>query len=205
MEKDEQIVRTIRESFGDHVKLMIDVGRYVNWSYSYALRMAKILKKYDIYWLEEPLPQEDIYGLQKLTKESGVTIAGGEGYQTIYDFHLLLRNNALSLYQPDPSKLGGISEAKRVVDLVETYNGTWVPHNWSTIVNTAASLQLIASSRSGFLIEHKQEINPFLDEISSDRLQVISGKMKIPLKPGLAVAINESAVEKFSFDPLGAI
>ncbi|MEM4089948.1 MAG: mandelate racemase/muconate lactonizing enzyme family protein [Thermoplasmatales archaeon] len=200
MEKDERIVRAIRDGIGDEVKLMIDVGRYVNWNYSYALKMARILSKYDIYWLEEPLPQEDIYGLQKLTRESGVTIAGGEGYQTIYDFHLLLKNNALSLYQPDPSKLGGLSEAKRVIDLIELYNVAWVPHNWSTIVNTAASLQLIASSKNGYLIEHKQERNPLLTEISSETLEVIGGKMKIPTGPGLGVRIKESSVEKFSFN-----
>lgn len=198
IEKDERIVKAIREGIGYDVNLMIDVGRYVNWNYSYALKMARMLKKYDIYWLEEPLPQEDILGFQKLTAESGVTIAAGEGYQTIYDFYMLLRNNALNLYQPDPSKLGGLSEAKRVVDLIELYNVAWVPHNWSTIVNTAASLQLVAASKNGYLIEHKQEKNPFLDDISSMKLEVKEGKMKIPMGTGLGVEIRESSVEKYS-------
>ena len=106
------------------------------------------------------------------------------------------------LFQPDPSKLGGLSEAKRVTDLIESYNMSWVPHNWSTIVNTAASLQLLAASKSGFLIEHKQETNPFLNELSSDTIEVSNGKMKIPMKPGIGVTINESAVEKFKLNPL---
>jgi L-alanine-DL-glutamate epimerase-like enolase superfamily enzyme len=202
LEKDEKMVKKIREIIGDKINLMIDVGRYVNLSYSQALKMAKTLKKYNIYWLEEPLPPEDIYGLARLKKESGVAIAGGEAYQTIYDFHLLLKNDSLSVYQPDPCKLGGLSEAKRVVDLIEVNNQTWVPHNWSTIINTAANLQLIASSRTGFLIELKQEKNPLVDEISNTKLEVIDGKMKIPMEPGLGVNINENALDKFKIDPL---
>lgn len=201
-EKDEKVVKQIREALGDRINLMIDVGRYVNWTYSKALQMAKVLKKYNIYWLEEPLPPDDILGLSKLNLESGVVIAGGEGYQTLHDFDLLLKNNSLSLYQPDPSKLGGLSEAKRVIDLIESYNVSWVPHNWSTIVNTAASLQLVASSRNGFLIEHKQEVNPLVNELSSDSLEVVNGKMKIPMKPGIGININERAVDKFKVNPL---
>lgn len=201
-ERDEDVVRQIRDSLGDKINLMIDVGRYVNLTYSRALEMARTLRKYNIFWLEEPLPQDDILGLSRLNRESGVVIAGGEGYQTLYDFYLLLRNNSLGIYQPDPSKLGGLSEAKRVTDLIESYNMSWVPHNWSTIVNTAASLQLLAASKSGFLIEHKQETNPFLNELSSDTIEVSNGKMKIPMKPGIGVTINESAVEKFKLNPL---
>lgn len=200
-EKDEEVVRQIRETLGDKINLMIDVGRYVNWTYPRALEMARRLKKYNIYWLEEPLPQDDIFGLSKLNRESGVAIAGGEGYQTLYDFDVLLRNNSLSIYQPDASKLGGLSEAKRVVDLIESYNMAWVPHNWSTIVNTAASLQLVAASKSGFLIEHKEEKNPLLNEISTDLLEVANGKMKIPTKPGLGIDISEEALEKFRVNP----
>lgn len=201
MEKDESIVKTIRDYIGEETNLMIDVGRYVNWSYEYALKMAKMLKKYNIYWLEEPLPQEDIYGFQRLTRDSGVNIAAGEGYQTAYDFHLLLRSDALNLYQPDPSKLGGLSEAKRVVDLVESYNREWVPHNWSTIVNTAASLQLLASSKNGFLVEHKQEKNPFLDEIAKEKLNVRNGVLEIPKGPGLGIQINEDSVREYEITP----
>lgn len=201
MKKDKQIIETIREIIGNEAKLMVDVGRYVDWNYEYALRMVRMLKDYNIYWLEEPLSQEDIYGFRNLTRESGVTIAAGEGYQTSYDFQMLLRNDALSLYQPDPSKLGGLSEARKVVDLIESYNRPWVPHNWSTIVNTAASLQLVASSKSAFLVEHKQEKNPFLDELAYEKLEVNRGKLKIPMGPGLGIRINEDAVMKYQVEP----
>ena len=200
MKKDEEIISTIRNIIGKEANLMVDVGRYVDWNYEYALKMARMLKGYNIYWLEEPLPQEDLYGFKNLTRESGVTIAAGEGYQTSYDFHMLLRNEALGLYQPDPSKLGGLSEAKKVVDLVESYNRSWVPHNWSTIVNTAASLQLVASSKSGFLVEHKQEKNPFLDELAHEKLEVSNGKLRIPLGPGLGIRMNEDAVRKYQVE-----
>src|SRR5579872_3900651 len=75
LRKDEEMVKTIRETLGDEIQLMVDVGRYVNMSSSRALLLAKRISKYDVTWLEEPLPRDDVEGYIALTSASPVPIA----------------------------------------------------------------------------------------------------------------------------------
>jgi D-galactarolactone cycloisomerase len=137
--------------------------------------------------LEEALPQDDIEGFVELARAVDVTISAGEGYQTLHDFSDLLSRRALDLIQPDVSKAGGLSETKRIVELARTYNVRWVPHNWSTAINTAASLQLVASAPDAFLLEFKQEPNPLIHELSKSRFEVNKGKLTVPDTPGLGI------------------
>ncbi len=173
---DEKMVATIRETFGSHGNIMVDVGRYVNWTSDYAIRMAKRLEKYNIFWLEEALPQDDLAGYERLTNSTDITIAFGEGLYTVYDFAEVISRHAADLIQPDASKLGGISEMKRIIELARINNIRWVPHNWSTAINSAASMQLVASAPDGFLMEFKQESNPLVSELSKNKFQIENGK-----------------------------
>lgn len=196
-DKDEQMLQTIRETLGKDVKLMVDVGRYVKWDASYAISMANRLRKYNLFWLEEPLPQDDIEGYAKLAKEVDTPIAAGECLYTAFDFFDIIRRRAVDLVQPDVSKVGGISEAKRIVDFADENKTPWVPHNWSTAINSAASLHLCASSPQGFLMEFKEEPNPLLSEIIKQPLKINKGTMEVPLGSGLGIEMDLDAIEKY--------
>lgn len=200
-EADEKIVATIREAFGRRGNIMVDVGRYVNWTSDYATRMAKRLEKYDIFWLEEALPQDDMAGYQRLTASTDVTIAFGEGLYTVYDFAEVISRHAADLVQPDASKLGGISEMKRVMDLARINNVKWVPHNWSTAINSAASMQLVASAPDGFLMEFKQESNPLVSDLCKEKFLIKNGKLIVPDTPGLGIEIDQNVVDKYRWEP----
>jgi L-alanine-DL-glutamate epimerase-like enolase superfamily enzyme len=198
-DKDEEIVSVIRRVLGPKAWIMVDVGRYVNWSPAQAIEMARRFSKYSIFWLEEALPQDDIDGYVELTSSVDTTkIATGEGFQTIFDFKELISRKAVDLIQPDVSKAGGLSETKRIADLARINNVMWVPHNWSTAVNTAASLQLVAACPDSFLMEFKQEPNPLVHDLSRRRFEVRNGRMRVADEPGLGLEIDESVVEKYS-------
>ena len=196
-EKDEQIVSIIRETIGTEPLLMIDVGRYVDWSVTKAIQMARRLAKYDIFWLEEPLPRDDLDAYATLAASVDMTIAAGEGYQTVFDFRDIIDRKAVDLIQPDVAKVGGLSEARRIVELADARKVPWVPHNWSTSVNTAASLQLVASSPNASLLEFKEEPNPLVHGLSKQEFEVTEGEMTIPRRPGLGFDIELANVEKF--------
>lgn len=198
---DERMVATIRETFGERGNIMVDVGRYVNWTSDHAIRMAKRFEKYNIFWLEEALPQDDLAGYQRLTSSTDVTIAFGEGLYTVYDFADVIAKRAADLIQPDASKLGGISEMKRIMELARINNMRWVPHNWSTAINSAASMQLVASAPDGFLMEFKQESNPLVSELAKEKFRIEKGKLIVPDTPGLGIEIDENVVDKYRWEP----
>ena len=197
---DESMIRTIREILGDEIELMIDVGRYLNLSTSRVLQMAKSLEKYNITWLEDPLPRDDIDGYPIVSAASPIPIAAGESYRTIHDFKRAITRREVNLLQPDVSKAGGLSETKRIVEMANAFNFPWVPHNWSTAINTAATLQLVASAPDGFMMEFKQEPNPLVQDLAktgSSSFQIREGKMQVPSVPGLGIEIDENIVKKY--------
>jgi L-rhamnonate dehydratase len=196
-DKDDFMLETIREVIGEDVRLMVDVGRFVAWDADYAIQMANRFRKHNLFWLEEPLPQDDMEGYVKLTNAVDTRIAAGECLYTAYDFYDVIRRHALDLLQPDVSKVGGISEAKKIIDLADHNNVQWVTHNWSTAINTAASLHLTASSAAGFLMEFKKEPNPLLSEIVKEPFRISQGEMKVPDVPGLGIEIDLDAIEKY--------
>jgi L-alanine-DL-glutamate epimerase-like enolase superfamily enzyme len=200
LKTDEAMVKTIRETLGYDVKLMVDVGRYANLSSSQVLKMARAFEKYDITWLEEPLPRDDIDGYRVISRRSPIPIAAGEGYRGMHDFRRSITRGEVNLLQPDVSKAGGLSETKRIVEMAHDFNVPWVPHNWSTAVNSAATLHLVASSTDGYLMEFKQEPNPLIQKIVKHGEEIFSdqgGKMRVPSGPGLGIEIDEDAVAKY--------
>jgi len=102
--RDELMVKTIREVLGSDIQLMVDVGRYVNLSSSQALKLALAIAKYNITWLEEPLPRDDIEGFEELTRRSPIPIAAGEGFRGIQDFKRAVLNREVHLLQPDKTR-----------------------------------------------------------------------------------------------------
>ncbi len=199
--KDEEIVRTIRETLGYEIKLMVDIGRYVNMSSSQALQLAKRISKYDITWLEEPLPRDDVEGYSSLTEMSPIPIAAGEGYRGIQDFKRAIINREVDLLQPDVGKAGGLSHTKTIIELAHSFNKSWVPHNWSTAINTAATIQLVASAPDGYLMEYKQESNPLIQKLvkgSGETFKIREGRIQVPKGPGLGIEIDEDVVDEFN-------
>jgi len=195
-DKDEAIVRTLREQLGDKVDIMVDVGRFVNWSIGYAIKMARRLSKYNVFWLEEPLPQEDPDAYAELTRASDVYIAAGEGEYTRYGFRDWITKRAVDILQPDVTKAGGLTEARRIADLCQLWNIMMVPHGFSSAINVAANLQLVASMPNAFLLEFRKTPSPLISRLIKKPFEAEDGYLKIPDGPGLGVELNESTVEE---------
>jgi L-rhamnonate dehydratase len=194
---DEEIVALIRERIGPDTWLMVDVGRYVNLSVPGAIKMGKMVQRYDAFWFEEALPQDDLDGYAELSKALDVPVAMGEELYTVFDFNEAIKRRSADILQPDASKVGGISEMRRVIELAHINNVMWVPHNWSTAVNAAASVQLAVSSPDGFLCEFKQEANPLVHDIVKKKFEIRNGKLRVPDGPGLGIEVDESRLEKY--------
>lgn len=153
-------------------------------SSSQALQLAKKISKYDIAWLEEPLPRDDVEGYSALTSVSPIPIAAGEGYSGIQDFKRAIINREVDLLQLDVSKAGGLSHTKNIIELAHSFNRSWVPHNWSTAINTAATIQLAASSPDCYLMEYKQEPSPLVQKLAKREVfKVHDGKIQVPETP----------------------
>ncbi len=112
---DIEMIKTARQAAGDHVEIMIDIGK--RYRLKSAMYVAKALEQLNIYWLEEPLPAEDYIGYRKLTESTTMRIATGEEESGRLAFARLIDETHVDVIQPDMSRCGGLTEAKKIATM----------------------------------------------------------------------------------------
>ncbi len=198
---DEAIVRAAREAVGEDSRLMVDAGgsdAYWTNGYKWALNKAKMLADYNVYWFEEPLSPDAIEDYALLREHSPVAIAGGEVLTRRQSFQPWLEARAFDIVQPDVTKVGGISEERRIAWMAQDHGVRFIPHGWNTAVGLAADLQLASAFPGTDLVEYLTG-SPFIDEITLGGWQLDGdGMLVIPSSPGLGLELDRDAVIKYS-------
>jgi D-galactarolactone cycloisomerase len=198
---DEKIVRSAREAVGEDALLMVDAGAsdaFWPHGYKWALRKAQMLADYNVYWFEEPLVPDNLRDYVLLRQHSPVPIAGGEVLTRRQTFLPWLQQGAFDIVQPDVTKVGGISEERKIAWMAEENGVRFIPHGWNTAVGLAADLQLASAIRNTDLVEYLTG-SPFIDDMVEKKWQVDGdGMLGIPNGAGLGISVNLEAVEKFT-------
>lgn len=199
--RDEAIVRAAREAVGEDSRLMVDAGgsdAYWPNGYKWALNTAKMLENYNVHWFEEPLNPDAIEDYALLREHSPVAIAGGEVLTRRQSFQPWLEARAFDIVQPDVTKVGGISEERRIAWMARDHGVRFIPHGWNTAVGLAADLQLASAFPDTDLVEYLTG-SPFIDEIAIGGWQLDGdGMLAIPSSPGLGLELDRDAVVKYS-------
>src|SRR5690606_34645201 len=120
------LVRTVRETVGDTVEIMADA--YMGWTLDYAKRMLPLLAPYNLRWLEEPLIADDLAGYAELRALNIIPISGGEHEFTLRGFRDVIEKRAMDIIQFDINRVGGITQAQKIVALAEAFNVAVIPH-----------------------------------------------------------------------------
>jgi len=198
---DEAIVRAARQAIGPDCWLMVDAGgsdAYWPQGYKWALRTARMLADYDVAWFEEPLNPDALEDFVALRRAAPVPIAGGEVLTRRQAFQPWLQAGAFDIVQPDVTKVGGISEERRIGWLAQESGVKFVPHGWNTAVGLAADLQLAAAFPNTDFVEYLTG-SPYIDDIVAKPWQLdADGMLTIPDGPGLGITLNLDAVAKYS-------
>ena len=159
---DEEIVRTAREAIGPDVLLMVDAGgsdAFWDNGYKWALRTAQMLAEYEVSWFEEPLKPDALQDYILLRQNAPLPIAGGEVLTRRQSFQPWLQGGAFDIVQPDVTKVGGISEERRIGWMAEENGIRFIPHGWNTAVGLAADLQLASAFAGTDLVEYLGDPN----------------------------------------------
>lgn len=209
VQKDEAIIKAARDVIGPDAFLMVDAGAsdaFWPQDYKWGLRTADMLANYGVYWFEEPLVPDNLHDYVLLRERSPVKIAGGEVLTRRQSFTPWLQARAFDIVQPDTTKVGGISEQRRIAWTAEDNGVRFIPHGWNTALGLAADLQLASVSRSTDMVEYLTG-SPFIDGLAADPWELDNeGMLAIPNKPGLGIALNMDTVEKHTgerFKPPG--
>jgi D-galactarolactone cycloisomerase len=198
---DEQIVQAARNAIGSDSLLMVDAGAsdaFWPQNYKWALRTAEMLAEYDVFWFEEPLSPDNLPDYILLRENSPVPIAGGEVITRRQSFIPWLQKRAFDIVQPDVTKVGGISDERRIAWMAEENGVRFVPHGWNTALGLAADLQLTSAMPHADMVEYLTG-SVFIDGLTTTKWELdCDGMLAVPDGPGLGIDLDLDAVKKYT-------
>ena len=177
--------KAVREAAGDCVDIMIDV----NWAWTVpqAIQIGRQLERHHPYWLEDPVPTTDMYGLSQIAKALDIRVCAGENLN-INGLNQLLEKKAADIIMLDIQFIGGITQWIKAATMAEVRNIPVVSH-----VCHDFAVHLIGAIPNGLIVEYM----PWWDIIYQEPLQVENGCIKITDKPGLGLELEPQAIKKY--------
>ncbi|ELZ28085.1 mandelate racemase [Halogeometricum pallidum JCM 14848] len=207
VDSDVERVRAAREVLGDDARLMVDING--NYRPRQAIRTIKAIEEFDVTWVEEPVPPENLSGYREVKSRVDVPIAAGEAHYGRFEFKRLVDDRTVDVVQPNLGRCGGLTEANRIADMATTENVAVRPHIWNSAVGLAAAVQFAASVSDyphtrnvpdPMMVEFDRSENPLRDEILTTPFDPTGGEVSVPQGPGLGVDVDEDAVERYRAD-----
>jgi D-galactarolactone cycloisomerase len=201
---DERLIDTARQAVGPDVALMVDAGgsdAFFPHDFTWAVRTADMLASYGVRWFEEPLPADDIDGFIRLRDRARLPIAGGETLTRRQNFLPWIERGAFDIVQPDCSKVGGLSEARRIGWLAADHHILLVNHGWNNAIGLAADLALAAALPNARYVEYLAR-TPLIDDLLTVPFPLDdTGCLPIPTGPGLGIDLSPEGLARHAGPP----
>lgn len=197
-------IAAVRKALGNDIVILADA----NTAYTLAdvRRIMPALAELNVDWLEEPFPCNDFASYRLAAQINPlVPIAAGENHYTRYEFARLIEDRAVTIFQPDLSKTGGVSEAMRIAALASAWRIPVNPHSSAGGLNLAATIHFLASIDNGGYFEAcVSQVNPLRDMFGPAFEIGLDGCVAPIDKPGIGLDVDESVFSSFPLlDGLG--
>ena len=185
-------VAAVREAVGPEIRLMVDA--VYNLGVPEALRLARAVAPYDIYWLEAPVSPYDVAGQARVQAQGPIPVCGNETEYGLDRFRELIAADAVEFVQFDVAACGGISEGRRIADLARAFRRPCSLHAASSVVVMAASLHLGAALANCESIEYHMLHQWLWDRVPAGTFAPRQGFVRPPAGPGLGLALTPDHV-----------
>lgn len=127
LRRNVELVERTRKLIGPDGDIMLDC--YMALDVPYTIALAKAVAEYNVLWIEEPVPPDQIDSYRRIKDAvPDVLITGGEHECTRYGFRELIEKRAVDILQPDIYRAGGLSELKKIAAMASAYGLPVIPH-----------------------------------------------------------------------------
>lgn len=175
-------VRTVRDAVGPDVDIMIDINQA--WTADTTIQIGRKLEQFDVYWLEEPVPANDIPGYLRAARTLDIRIVGGESHWTRWEMRPFFEEPVVPILQPDVAR-GGLTELRKIAAVAETWGITLAPHHFPELMT-----HLMASIPNALILEFMD----WFDDLFVDPPRPEGGMMRPPEAPGHGLVLNDDLV-----------
>jgi L-alanine-DL-glutamate epimerase-like enolase superfamily enzyme len=195
-----ELARLARAALGPEMILCLDVGYLWN-DVGVAARVCEALADSDIFFFETPFPVDSMEPYARLAAHTSVRIAAGEHAVTRWEFLDFMERGKMQVVQPYMTTCGGLTEAKRIVELALARGVLVCPGNWSTHALGSATVHLAAYSPITPIFEsvHPDPRSSSLRKVIFDLgLPIVQGAVALPDRPGIGFELPNDVIEHFS-------
>lgn len=191
--QDDETLAAIRDKVGYNVKIRIDAN--MNWSVPAAIKWIRTLERYDLQYVEQPVPDFDIAGLAQVRRSVSCPIAADEACTTLRSALELIKADACDVFVVYPSEAGGLKRATQIAAVAEAAGKWCAVGSWAELgVATAANAHLVAAS-TNFPFASDTHYQLQRDDVLTQPLEIRDGALALPEEPGLGVSIDPEQLD----------
>lgn len=156
-----------------------------------------MLEPFDVFFLAEPVPPENVDAMAALQRSTNTAIATGEGVQGHFLYRELLEKQSARIWQPDVARVGGITAMKKIAALADTGYITAAPHNPKGPICAAASIHLAASMPNFLIMEEGNKETGQYGSVFVGGWDQRLDAWEVPPGPGLGVDLTPEFLEEY--------
>ena len=185
----------IRKAVGDKMDIMVEFHSL--WRFPAAIKIAEALKEFDPFWYEDPIRMDSIEAVAEFASATNVPVCASETLGARYEHHRILEAGAAGIIMPDLTWCGGITEAKKIASLADTYHRPIAPHDCSGPLALMASIHLSLNAPNTLIQETVRAFyTGWYKELVTVLPDIREGYVYPPEGPGLGTDLLPEVFER---------
>lgn len=194
LDKGLQVIADIRDAVGSQMDIMVELHGL--WHRPAATKIMRELAQFDPFWVEDPIRLDSVDALIQLRRDTTVPIATGETSVGRRGFVPLLAGGVIDYATVDVQWVGGLSEARKVASLADSFSVPIAPHDCTGPATLAACIHLAASQPNGFI---QETVRAFMRTWYADLVtglpEVVAGMIQVPTTPGHGIQLRDDVLQ----------
>ena len=193
--QDLPIAEAIQKAIGDAAFLRPDAN--CGYTPEEAESLLRKLRDLGIRYYEDPCASEHVDALVKFRQELGMHVLVNMGVGTSDTVRSLLVHEAVDTLMPDTPAAGGVLPVKKVAAVAEAYSVPCLMHCSHDLGLKTAAITHIAASTPNFSGPNDTCYHGLTDDILVEPLKFEEGRIRVPMRPGLGVEVDEAKIERY--------
>ncbi|HVX81239.1 MAG TPA: mandelate racemase/muconate lactonizing enzyme family protein, partial [Devosiaceae bacterium] len=178
----------IRKRVGDRMDIMVEF--HSMWQLVPAMSIARALAPYDTFWHEDPIKMDSLGSLKRYAEASTAPICASETLGSRFAFRDLIETGVAGIVMLDLSWCGGLSEAKKIAGMAETWHLPVAPHDCTGPVVLAASTHLSLNATNAMFQESvRAYYKTWYRDLVTSLPTVENGQISVGRAPGLGLEL----------------
>lgn len=179
----------IRNAVGDKMDIMVEF--HLMWQLLPAIEIARALAPYNTFWHEDPIKMDSLSSLKRYGAASEAPIAASETLSSRWGFRDLIETGVAGVFNLDISWCGGLSEARKIASMAETWHLPIAPHDCTGPVVLCASTHLSLNAPNALVQESVRAFyRTWYRDLVTALPPVEKGRITVPPGPGLGMELN---------------